>query len=384
MGVLSNQFISPIGEKNLLAYRYSGSDASLLYKYFFSPIAQALVDKVIPSWLAPNVITLIGFMCTFIPHIIILCMFPNQIEGPAPKWLCILAAVGQLCYMILDNADGKQARKTGSSSPLGLLFDHGCDAMNTFITGLSVFTVTQLGNTNYTVYAAIIGMITFYIATWEEFYVESLNLPIINGANEGIVIMIAIYIATAIGGTNIWTHSFGPLQANQLVVISFAVMSFVTITSNMVTVYKKDSKRFANAVFNLIAVFYIAFTMWVITSYTDVVSEATNGGTRLVIYIGGFSFAKLVGHLQACHVAHEDFQQFRKSILILTFLNAHTLLAFYLDWKLWEEMDVLIGGLILTLISYTYFVIKIISQFSRVLKIYVFKLGSRDAEEPLV
>ena len=28
-----------------------------------------------------------------------------------------------------DNMDGKQARKTGNSSPLGLLFDHGCDAM---------------------------------------------------------------------------------------------------------------------------------------------------------------------------------------------------------------------------------------------------------------
>jgi len=28
--------------------------------------------------------------------------------------------------------DGKQARKTGNSSPLGLLFDHGCDS---FIVG---------------------------------------------------------------------------------------------------------------------------------------------------------------------------------------------------------------------------------------------------------
>lgn len=33
----------------------------------------------------------------------------------------------------LDNLDGKQARRTGSSSPLGLLFDHGCDAFNTTV-----------------------------------------------------------------------------------------------------------------------------------------------------------------------------------------------------------------------------------------------------------
>jgi ethanolaminephosphotransferase len=33
-------------------------------------------------------------------------------------------------YRIFDELDGKQARKTGSSSPLGLLFDHGCDAFS--------------------------------------------------------------------------------------------------------------------------------------------------------------------------------------------------------------------------------------------------------------
>ena len=36
-----------------------------------------------------------------------------------------------LAYRILDEMDGKQARKTGNSSPLGLLFDHGCDAFTT-------------------------------------------------------------------------------------------------------------------------------------------------------------------------------------------------------------------------------------------------------------
>jgi ethanolaminephosphotransferase len=31
--------------------------------------------------------------------------------------------------MNLDNCDGKQARKTGNSTPLGMLFDHGCDSL---------------------------------------------------------------------------------------------------------------------------------------------------------------------------------------------------------------------------------------------------------------
>ena len=70
----------------------------------------------------------------------------------------------------LDNIDGKQARKTGTSSPLGLLFDHGCDAMNTWITGITTFTVMQFGNSEYSIIGYIFAMLPFFAATWEEYH----------------------------------------------------------------------------------------------------------------------------------------------------------------------------------------------------------------------
>jgi phosphatidylglycerophosphate synthase len=42
-----------------------------------------------------------------------------------------LTALGLFLYQSLDAIDGKQARRTGSSSPLGELFDHGCDSVST-------------------------------------------------------------------------------------------------------------------------------------------------------------------------------------------------------------------------------------------------------------
>jgi phosphatidylglycerophosphate synthase len=36
-------------------------------------------------------------------------------------------------YQNLDALDGKQARRTGNSTPLGELFDHGCDAITTSV-----------------------------------------------------------------------------------------------------------------------------------------------------------------------------------------------------------------------------------------------------------
>ena len=47
---------------------------------------------------------------------------------------------------MLDEMDGKQARKTGNSSPLGLLFDHGCDSFTTSLVSLMVMKVIQMGN----------------------------------------------------------------------------------------------------------------------------------------------------------------------------------------------------------------------------------------------
>ena len=51
----------------------------------------------------------------------------------APRWCYLFAAVGVFFYQTLDGVDGKQARRTGSSGPLGEFFDHGLDAVITFL-----------------------------------------------------------------------------------------------------------------------------------------------------------------------------------------------------------------------------------------------------------
>jgi len=50
-----------------------------------------------------------------------------------PSWLYLVNALCVFLYQTFDALDGKQARRTGTSSPLGELFDHGCDAMTTFV-----------------------------------------------------------------------------------------------------------------------------------------------------------------------------------------------------------------------------------------------------------
>lgn len=53
--------------------------------------------------------------------------------------------MGLFIYQSLDAIDGKQARRTGTSSPLGELFDHGCDSLSTIFVAVSACISVQLG-----------------------------------------------------------------------------------------------------------------------------------------------------------------------------------------------------------------------------------------------
>jgi len=237
----------------------------------------------------------------------------------------------------------------------------------------------QFGNTESVVYAFMIAMTTFFMATWEEYYVESLNLPIVNGANEGIFFVIIIYLISAILGCQIWNHSFGSVKANEIVLFAFIFMAVVTILSNIVNVYRYDKSRFLHAIHNLVIIIYMNVTMVIVTylSVTDVVSTSA----RVLIYFIGFSFAKLVGHLQVCHVAHEEFKQYKKSIILsCTLLNINTLVGHFSGKPLINEKIFLLICFAFALVVYAHFVINIIVQFTRVLRIYVFKLGARESD----
>jgi ethanolaminephosphotransferase len=86
-------------------------------------------------------------------------------------------------WLILDNIDGKQARRTNTSSALGLLFDHQVDALNVTIT--TSYFANILMAPQYALTYWFIGALPFYFTTWEETYTGSLNFPFISAASDG-------------------------------------------------------------------------------------------------------------------------------------------------------------------------------------------------------
>lgn len=76
---------------------------------------------------------MIGFLCNFIPHVLLATVYGSDLEGSLPAWFSVGLGVAYYLYMVCDNCDGKQARRTGTSSPLGMLLDHGMDSVTAVI-----------------------------------------------------------------------------------------------------------------------------------------------------------------------------------------------------------------------------------------------------------
>ncbi|GAO13659.1 hypothetical protein UVI_02017650 [Ustilaginoidea virens] len=149
-------------------------------------------------------VTLLGFFF-ILGNIGLLVIYMPDLVGPGPTWLYFSFAFGLFMYQTMDNVDGKQARRTGTSSGLGELFDHGIDSLNCTLASLLETAAMGLGTTHVGVFTALCPCLAMFFSTWETYHTHTLYLGVINGPTEGLLIACAIMIASGIWGPHIWT-----------------------------------------------------------------------------------------------------------------------------------------------------------------------------------
>ncbi|KAI1391920.1 Choline/ethanolaminephosphotransferase [Hypoxylon trugodes] len=192
---------------NLKLYKYSGVDHSLTSKYILKPFYTNVVIKCFPMWMAPNLITLTGFMF-IVANFFTLLWYNPTLDQDCPPWVYYTWAAGLFLYQTFDAVDGSQARRTRQSGPLGELFDHGVDALNTSLEVLIFAASQNMGQSWYTVATLFASLQTFYVQTWDEYHTKTLTLGIVNGPVEGILILVFVYALTGyMGGASFWQQS---------------------------------------------------------------------------------------------------------------------------------------------------------------------------------
>ncbi|KAI7861452.1 CDP-alcohol phosphatidyltransferase-domain-containing protein [Spinellus fusiger] len=191
--------------ENLRYYKYAAVDKSFVTRYVLVHYWNWAIT-FFPMWIAPNLITLIGLFFMIFNVTLVALYVPSlgTEEEEVPCWVYFSFAAGLWLYSTFDNVDGRQARRTGTSSPLGELFDHGCDALNTTYISLLQAAALGLGQTQRTVVLFIVTMAGFYLSTAEEYYTGVLYLGYVNGPTEGIILTCMSFIISGIYGVTVW------------------------------------------------------------------------------------------------------------------------------------------------------------------------------------
>jgi phosphatidylglycerophosphate synthase len=240
-------YLSETQRRNLHTYKYQGGDTGIIYTYFYNPVAKKLVTYL-PVWLAPNLITLVGFIIVALPFILLFTLygskFVNDPNSPVANWFFFYYAASYGTYRLLDEMDGKQARRTNNSSPLGLLFDHGCDAFTMGYVSMIVAKTFQTGSSLGTMIVVMGACSTFYFSTLEEYYTGGLFLGVGNGVTDGSGPIVAGFIYLGfVGNTQLVnaTPVFG-LTGSELLVATANTYSALHFIFAMVTIVRRTRR----------------------------------------------------------------------------------------------------------------------------------------------
>jgi len=152
-----------------------------------------------------------------------------------PRWLYAMAAIGYFLYRLLDEMDGKQARRTGNSSPLGMLFDHGIDAYTTGIVCFMFVKLAQAGSLGY-IFVELSCAI-FYFCTLQEYYQGGLFLPLGNAVSDGAVITIICLLIPVFFGSDFWITEVIAADALWMGSISLSIINLLTLGTIIFSVF---------------------------------------------------------------------------------------------------------------------------------------------------
>ncbi|CAN9297347.1 unnamed protein product [Alternaria alternata] len=177
-----HECVSEDALQHLRTYKYSSVDKSFISRYILKHYWNAFVE-LLPLWIAPNLVTLLGFFF-ILGNVVLLEVYIPDLVGPAPSWVYYSFAFGMWMYSTMDNVDGKQARRTGTSSPLGELFDHGIDSLNCTLASLLETAAVGYGSTKIGAFTALIPVLPMFFSTWETYHTHTLYLGYFNGPTE--------------------------------------------------------------------------------------------------------------------------------------------------------------------------------------------------------
>ncbi|XP_043600143.1 cholinephosphotransferase 1 isoform X7 [Bombus pyrosoma] len=352
MQFYKEKLLSPGQLKRLSEHKYSCTTNSLL-DGFLQPWWDWLVSKV-PLWLAPNLITIVGLIVNIATTLILVYYSPDA-KTEAPRWACFLCALGLFIYQSLDAIDGKQARRTGTSTPLGELFDHGCDSISTVFIALSACIAVQLGYyPTWMFFQCFCAMTLFYCAHWQTYVSGSLRFGKVD-VTEAQFTIIMIHLISAIFGPQVWMIEIPVLGVGTIsnYVAVFFYAGYIHVFLEFCKVFesggigKNGSTIAGTSVLSPIIPFsFVVVPAFII--YRKSAEHVYENHPALYILAFGMVAAKVTNRLVVAHMTKNEMEYLDSSLIgpAMLFLNQYFnffIKEYYVLWLcfIWVTLDLL-------------------------------------------
>ncbi|KAJ2078266.1 hypothetical protein H4R24_004600 [Coemansia sp. RSA 988] len=367
---------------NLKKYKYQAVDKSLISQYVLKEYWNQLV-KIFPLTMAANMVTLLGAL-HIIAAMILNHIYAPNLEEECPRWVYFAHAACVWIYGSFDAVDGKQARRTGTSSPLGELFDHGCDSLVVTLIMLLNASVFQLGETWWTVALVFFALANFYMATMEEYHTHVLFLGYFSGPVEGILCFTLAAMATGVYGPGFWATDVVGLLPQTLA----ARLPHLTLAQSIIagmglglvpTVYASFSNiaRACREQQKSTAAAFADAVPFVASISSVVVWLAVSPDVRcnhLVLFLSfvGFAFSYIVGRVIVAHLTGAPFPKLNRMHIPIFVGTANALAPTFGAAKLFDahnEVVLIWFCLAYTGAQYAHFALEVIDTICNYLDI---------------
>jgi len=318
------------------SYKYSCKDTSPLSNWVMHPFWNATV-KLFPRWVAPNLLTLLGFLFLVSQTILLWVIDPDYKKGgeinEIPKWAWLYSAFAHFMAHTLDGIDGKQARRTGSSSPLGEMFDHGLDSWSTSLFLINFVSLCgQDGITQTEMYILLwILSVNFLCSHWEKYNTGIMYLPW--GYDISQVTILICYLVAGFHGTAIFyspiISDINAIHLIKMFMYAGSAFTYVISVKNVVDAWRNGTIKQPNLKesFRPWAPLVLAFIVLTIWIFVAAPYDTLRYETRTVLALTGVVFANI-----ACRLVVVQMSSTRADLLnpLLIPLLAGTMFDFLL------------------------------------------------------
>jgi len=275
-------------------------------------------------------------------------------------------------YQTLDAIDGKQARRTKSSTPLGQLFDHGCDAVCAALLGIFMPAALAYGVSYFSVLLFYIHLIPFFTCNWEEVHTHVMRFGVLGVTEAQFMIMLTL-LANAIFGTQFWWAPIFGVRFNVIFLFLSAcgVASVVFESFSVVKSYWRKEGIDPTIGLLQLAQFWLYLLLsglWIVLSFESVFKSH-----HLAMFLTiGVTFSYLTTSLIVCSLTRQPYPLFTPILypLPIALLNAISGGAFI------NEVHLAYCYMTYVFVVYGHYVVSVIDEICSFLNIKCFTISS--------